>query len=95
MAFSLEFSLQDDARTTITNLLGRLDFGSSEVCVRINSIDTGLAEEDIRVILTGNQLPHCLVVPKVETVEHIDWVSLIYIKPASRTVCHCQLRIIR
>lgn len=74
---SFHFLFQEEARNTINSLLGKLDFGSSEVCVRINSVDTGEAEEDLKAILTASKPPHSIVIPKVETVEHIDWVSLL------------------
>ena len=45
------------------------------MCVRINSIETGLAEDDLRAALTAKILPHSIVVPKVDTVEHLDWVN--------------------
>ena len=45
------------------------------MCVRINSIETGLAEDDLRAALTVKVLPHSIVVPKVDTVEHLDWVK--------------------
>ena len=45
------------------------------MCVRINSIETGLAEDDLRAALTAKVLPHSIVVPKVDTVEHLDGVN--------------------
>lgn len=66
---------QEEARNTIHNVLGRLKFGSSEVCVRINSIETGLAEDDLKAALTAKELPDSIVVPKVDSVEHLDWLS--------------------
>ncbi|CAH3108524.1 unnamed protein product [Pocillopora meandrina] len=66
---------KEEARNTIHNILGQLKFGSSEVCVRINSIETGLAEDDLKAALTAKELPDSIVVPKVETVEHLDWLS--------------------
>lgn len=49
------------------------------MCVRINSIETGLAEDDLKAALTAKELPDSIVVPKVETVEHLDWVILEFI----------------
>ena len=69
------FFNQEDARNNINSLLGQLSFGSSEVCVRINSIETGLAEDDLTAALTAKVLPHSIVVPKVDTVEHLKWVK--------------------
>lgn len=71
----MNFTLQDEARTSITNFLQRLERGKQqEHGVRINSVDSGLAEEDLRTVLSGERLPHSIYLPKVETVEHIDWV---------------------
>ena len=72
--FACHFS-QEEARNTIHNILGQLSFGSSEVCVRINSLETGLAEDDLRATLTAKAFPHSIVFPKVETAEHLDWVK--------------------
>ncbi|XP_068679193.1 citramalyl-CoA lyase, mitochondrial-like isoform X1 [Montipora capricornis] len=63
------------ARNSIHSLLGQLNCGSREVCVRINSIETGFAEDDLTAVLTANVLPHSIVVPKVDTVEHLDWLD--------------------
>lgn len=65
---------QEEARNMIHSILGKLDFGSSELCVRINSITTGLAEEDLNVILSGDILPDTIVLPKVEMPADIAWV---------------------
>ena len=51
--------------------------------MRVNSIETGLAEDDLRMALTAKVLPHSIVVPKVETAEHIDWVNFVL----SKNVC--------
>lgn len=45
------------------------------MCVRINSIETGLAEDDLAAAVTASVLPHSIVVPKVDTVEHLDWLD--------------------
>jgi citrate lyase subunit beta-like protein len=47
----------------------------SDIGVRINSIDSGFAEEDLRTVLSGEKIPQTLYLPKVETVEHIDWFA--------------------
>lgn len=66
---------KEDARNSIHNLLGQLNFGSREVCVRINSIETGLAGDDLAAAMTATVLPHSIVVPKVDSVEHLDWLD--------------------
>jgi len=58
-------------------VLGRgTDFGVSDVAVRVNSISSGLAEEDLSCILSAPALPSSLVVPKVDTVDEAKWVSM-------------------
>lgn len=45
-----------------------------EYAVRINSVESGLAEDDLKILLSGERVPHSIYLPKVESVEHIDWV---------------------
>lgn len=60
----------------ISNMLNSAYFGSSEVSVRINSVDSGeLAVNDMKKFLQGPTLPTTLLVPKVEHVHHLEWVS--------------------
>lgn len=47
-----------------------------EYGVRINSVESGLAEEDLKTVLSGEKVPHTIYLPKVDSVEHIDWVSV-------------------
>jgi citrate lyase subunit beta-like protein len=72
--------LQEEARDTVCRLLGELQFGRSEVCVRINSITSGLAGDDLNAVLTAKVLPHTVVVPKVDSLEDIRWVRVITFK---------------
>lgn len=60
---------------TVVKALEKFAFGRTEKCVRINSVSSGLAEEDIKVILKSSVLPTSLMLPKVETVEEVRWVS--------------------
>lgn len=55
--------------------LEEFDFGRAEKCVRINSVSSGLAEEDLEVLLQSKTLPSSMMLPKVENVEEIRWVS--------------------
>ena len=48
--------------------LAQVSFGRSERAVRVNSIQSGLCEDDLRAVLTGEALPDALVVPKVSLV---------------------------
>ncbi|XP_048348303.1 citramalyl-CoA lyase, mitochondrial isoform X5 [Sphaerodactylus townsendi] len=64
-----------EARTTTMKALQGFEFGQTEKCVRINSVSSGLAEEDMKVILVSNVLPTSLMLPKVENVEEIRWFT--------------------
>lgn len=48
---------------------------NTEYAVRINSVDSGLAEEDLKTVLSGEKIPHTIYLPKVDTVKHIDWFA--------------------
>lgn len=52
-----------------------MDFKNIEPIVRVNSVDSGLAEDDLNVILAGQKLRPTLMLPKVENPSHLDWVS--------------------
>ncbi len=67
--------VQEEARSTITTMLDQLQFGRAEPVVRVNSVGSGLAEEDLRVTLSAKTLPKSLMLPKVEDVDHIRWVN--------------------
>lgn len=62
-----------EARRNIAAALHDLTFGRSEKLVRINSVGSGLETEDIQAALTFR--PDGIVVPKVETLEQIQWAS--------------------
>ncbi len=55
-------------------MINEIDFGRAEKVVRVNSVSSGLVEEDLKVTLGGKTLPTCLMVPKVDEVEQINWV---------------------
>nr|XP_034970362.1 citramalyl-CoA lyase, mitochondrial isoform X3 [Zootoca vivipara] len=62
-----------EARMTSVKALEEFEFGRTEKCVRINSVSSGLAEEDIKIILESKVLPTSLMLPKTESVEEIRW----------------------
>ncbi|NXU54928.1 CLYBL protein, partial [Turnix velox] len=64
-----------EARLTIVKTLEEFDLGHAEKCVRINSVSSGLAEEDLEVLLQSKILPSSMMLPKVESVEEIRWFS--------------------
>ncbi|KAI6750488.1 hypothetical protein HG530_014769 [Fusarium avenaceum] len=55
-----------------TNRLGR---GPKEVAVRINAVDTGLAQQDISQVLGGGDNLDTIVVPKVQFPEDLHFVA--------------------
>jgi citrate lyase beta subunit len=62
-----------EARETIAKALQELDFGSSEKLARINSVGSGWEKDDIEAVLPYQ--PDGIVIPKVESVEQIEWAS--------------------
>ena len=70
---------QEEARRTIHRLLNGDEFAavrrsveSSECCVRLNGVDSGLFQTDAGVVLGGPTLPRALALPKVERPAHLD-----------------------
>ncbi|KAM3837805.1 citramalyl-CoA lyase, mitochondrial isoform 1-T1 [Vipera latastei] len=64
---------KEEARIKTVEALENFDVGQTEKCVRINSVSSGLAEEDMKVILKSKILPTSLMLPKVDSVEEIKW----------------------
>ena len=64
---------KSEARAVIAQAMKDLDFGSSERCIRINSIGSGLESYDLAAALAAN--PDTIVLPKIESAEQIKWVS--------------------
>jgi citrate lyase beta subunit len=64
-----------EARATIVKALQELDFGASEKLARINSIGSGWEQDDIDAVLPYH--PDGIVIPKVESYDHIDWAGRI------------------
>jgi len=64
-----------EARVTIAKALQELDFGASEKLARINSVGSGWEQDDIEAVLPFH--PDGIVIPKVESFEHVEWASKI------------------
>lgn len=62
-----------EARAVIAQAMKELDFGTSERCIRINSIGSGLESFDLVAALATE--PDSIVVPKIESAEQVKWVS--------------------
>jgi citrate lyase beta subunit len=66
-------SRKTEARAIIAQAMKELDFGSSERCIRINSVGSGLEAYDLVAALATN--PDTIVVPKIESADQVKWVS--------------------
>uniref|UniRef100_A0A8D2AU98 Citramalyl-CoA lyase n=1 Tax=Sciurus vulgaris TaxID=55149 RepID=A0A8D2AU98_SCIVU len=64
---------KNEARLRIVETLEDFDLGPTEKCVRINSVSSGLAEEDLKTLLQSRVLPSSLMLPKVESPVEIQW----------------------
>ncbi|XP_017199061.3 citramalyl-CoA lyase, mitochondrial isoform X2 [Oryctolagus cuniculus] len=64
---------KSEARQRIVKTLEDFDLGPTEKCVRVNSVSSGLAEEDLMALLESRVLPSSLMLPKVEGPEEIQW----------------------
>jgi citrate lyase beta subunit len=90
VVFDLEDSVPPDrkqqARTTLREALGQLDFGEKEICVRINAVDSTHFDEDVQS-LDGLKV-HAIVVPKVETAREVQRVEAALAARKSEAVLH-------
>ena len=62
-----------EARAVIAEAMKELDFGTSERCIRINSVGSGFEKYDLAAALATN--PDSIVVPKVETAAQVRAIS--------------------
>ena len=64
---------KSEARATIARALQELDFGASEKLARVNSVGSGLEQDDIEAVLPYH--PDGIVIPKIEALDQIQWGS--------------------
>lgn len=64
---------KEGARKAISTWLEAIDFQGKERCVRINSMDTPWASQDIEVVMRCP--PDAIVAPKVSTLAEIDTIA--------------------
>ena len=64
---------KDDARETVSEWLGSVDFERKERTVRMNPLDTPWGLRDIEV--TMRNPPDCYVVPKISTLDELNIIS--------------------
>ncbi|XP_003736972.1 citramalyl-CoA lyase, mitochondrial [Galendromus occidentalis] len=65
---------KDQARDAIKQALDTMEFGRADVGVRINSVDSGMAEVDFDHIFDSKRLPSTVYLPKIESTEHVTWL---------------------
>jgi hypothetical protein len=60
----------------VCELLKTVDFGTSDVAVRINPLMTDLAHEDLKALLSLDNAhrPDTIVVPKVDSAKQMMWL---------------------
>ena len=61
---------KDSARILVKHMLKDVNYGDTEVCVRINHLDTPFGMEDLRTIVPFQ--PDAIRYPKTETIEDIE-----------------------
>ncbi|CAG0920746.1 unnamed protein product [Notodromas monacha] len=68
---------KDEARKTIHGVLENLEipFGRTECCVRVNSVQSGLCEDDMVMVCSLRNLPKTLMLPKVDNVEQLRFFA--------------------
>jgi citrate lyase subunit beta / citryl-CoA lyase len=67
---------KEDARRQVVDALQRLDWGDTTVVVRINSIDTRWAADDLRIVVEGaGRHLDCIMIPKVEHSHEVMFVD--------------------
>jgi citrate lyase beta subunit len=64
---------KSEARAVIAQAMKELDFGTSERCIRINSVGSGFEKFDLAAAVAAN--PDSIVVPKVETAQQARAIS--------------------
>ena len=60
------------ARNTIVAALNELDFGGVEKIVRLNTLDSGWAEEELAAVIPAR--PDALLAPKIESPDQVAWL---------------------
>ncbi|XP_023227906.1 citrate lyase subunit beta-like protein, mitochondrial isoform X1 [Centruroides sculpturatus] len=66
---------KEEARHNIRSILDEMEFGRTECSVRINSVESGLAEDDFTEIFKAVRLPPTIMIPKVDKIQHVEWVA--------------------
>ncbi|KYQ91177.1 citrate lyase subunit beta-like protein [Tieghemostelium lacteum] len=66
---------KQEARDLIKKSVVEQSFGTSELLVRVNSVDSGLLEEDIEMLSQCYTYIDGIVIPKVDHPDHLKYIS--------------------
>lgn len=70
-------SQQAEARENIRVMLDELgEVDGVDIAVRVNSVASGLLDEDLKVVMAAQRLPETILLPKADTVDDIVLVGL-------------------
>ncbi|KAK6187525.1 hypothetical protein SNE40_005529 [Patella caerulea] len=68
-------SKKAEARVNICQILEEIDFGPIDCAVRVNSVSSGLIEEDLKIILSAKKLPQTVLIPKVDNIDELNYFT--------------------
>ncbi|PIK52075.1 putative citrate lyase subunit beta-like protein, mitochondrial-like [Apostichopus japonicus] len=84
-----------DARNTIRSMLDRLSCpGVRDLAVRVNSVSSGLADEDLMEIFKAERLPSTVMLPKVESKAEVQWFVKTVKSQLSKRSSQAPLRVV-
>jgi malyl-CoA/(S)-citramalyl-CoA lyase len=66
---------KDKARANVVEALNRVDFAEKLLSVRINSLDTIWAHQDIIALMSADRVPDLMLIPKVHRGEDVRMVA--------------------
>ncbi|CAE1287448.1 CLYBL [Acanthosepion pharaonis] len=66
------YNMKDVARQNIGKMLGIIEFGIADCTVRVNSVSSGIIEDDLKAVLKASRLPQTVILPKVDYVQEIE-----------------------
>src|SRR3990172_13409470 len=64
---------KDQARALVLDALGRIDFGDSEVWVRVNAVSSPWFQDDVSMVAKAR--PAGAILPKAESAEAVERVA--------------------
>ena len=65
---------KQEARENIRDLLRDNKFDFSKISVRINSVQSNMALDDLKCIFQSENKPKCIFVPKTDEIDQIKWL---------------------